>query len=428
MFTPLTLGAAISVPGGDDMESPRRLVEWMRRERVSVAHLTPAMGQFLSATADESAGALGALRRAFFVGDVLTVSDVTRLHRLAPSVTCINYYGTTETQRAVGHFVVPRGEVWDGKEVLPLGRGIEDVQLLVLDGAQRLAGVGEVGEVYVRSPHLARGYIGDPALTEERFITNQLTGDPADRLYRTGDLGRYLPDGNVEPLGRADLQVKIRGFRVELKEIEAVLAAHEAVRDVAVIAREDVAGERRLVAYVVGRPERAPVGGELRAYLKGRLPEYMIPAAFVALDALPLTPNGKLDRRALPAPDRARPETSDGFVAPRNSTEAALAEIWAEVLSVETVGVEDNFFDLGGHSLLVIQVLSRVRRSFHVEVPLRELFESPTVAALAVSVVQHQAAQADLDEMHQLLAELEQLSEEEVPLLAERREEGSSPD
>jgi acyl carrier protein len=154
----------------------------------------------------------------------------------------------------------------------------------------------------------------------------------------------------------------------------------------------------------------------------------MIPAAFVALDALPLTPNGKLDRRALPAPDRARPETGDDFVAPRNSTEAALAEIWAEVLGVETVGVKDNFFDLGGHSLLVIQVLSRVRRSFHVEVPLRELFESPTVAALAVSVVQHQAAQADLDEMDQLLAELEQLSEEEVPLLAERREEGPSPD
>jgi acyl carrier protein len=308
---------------------------------------------------------------------------------------------------------------------LPLGRGIKDVQLLVLGGAQKLAGVGEVGELYVRSPHLARGYIGDPALTEERFVTNPLTGNPADRLYRTGDLGRYLPDGNAEPLGRADLQVKIRGFRVELKEIEAVLAVHDAVRDVAVVARDDAPGGRRLVAYVVARPERQPPPGELRAYLKAKLPEYMIPAAFVALDALPLTPNGKLDRRALPAPDHARPETGGGLVAPRNATEAALADIWCEVLGVEAIGVHDNFFELGGHSLLVVRVLSRVRRVFHVEVPMRELFKSPTVAALAVAVVQHQAAQADMDEMDRLLAELEQLSEEEAPLLVERGEEGA---
>jgi amino acid adenylation domain-containing protein len=422
IFTPLTLGATICIPDQAEMVIPGRLAQWMRREQVSIAHLTPAMAQLLTSTTDDSDCTLSLLRYAFLVGDVLTVSDVKRLRKLAPSLTCVNYYGTTETQRAVGYFIV-RNEPdpslaekveWADpqKEVLPLGRGIKDVQLLVLNDAQQLAGCSEVGEVYVRSPHLAKGYLGDEALTQERFIQNPFTESAGDRLYKTGDLGRYLPDGNVEPLGRADFQVKVRGFRVELKEIEAVLAAHEAVRAAVVLYREDAPGDKRLVAYVVGRAGQSPAASELRAYLKQRLPGHMVPAAFVLLDEMPLTPNGKLDRRALPAPERARPEKENSFVAPRNRIEETLAAIWAEVLGLERVGIHDNFFELGGHSLLVIQVLSRVRKSFQVEVSPRDMFETPTVAHLAVVVVQLQVEQTDLDETSLLLAELEQLSEE----------------
>ncbi|HEY1404484.1 MAG TPA: amino acid adenylation domain-containing protein, partial [Pyrinomonadaceae bacterium] len=260
IFTPLQLGACICVPNHDEIEIPGRIGEWMKRERVTITHLTPAMAQLLTETgSDATPCEVASLRYTFLVGDVLTRHDVARLRRLAPSISCINYYGSTETQRAVSYYRVAdeaedsgdspaeaRGRV---KEILPLGKGIEDVQLLVLNRAGQLAGVGESGEIYLRSPHIARGYMGDATLTRERFVENPFTKIPGDRLYRTGDIGRYMPDGNVEPLGRADHQVKIRGFRIELGEVEAVLGLHEGVREAVVIAREDTAGERRLVAY-----------------------------------------------------------------------------------------------------------------------------------------------------------------------------------
>jgi amino acid adenylation domain-containing protein len=431
VFTPLTLGATICIPDQTEIETPGELAQWMRRERVSIAHLTPAMAQLLTATIDESDCTLNSLRYAFLVGDVLTMSDVKRLRKLAPSLTCVNYYGTTETQRAVGYFVVRNGPADDlddeapwahaQKEVLPLGRGIKDVQLLVLNDAQQLAGCGELAEIYVRSPHLARGYLGDEAGTRERFIQNPFTETVGDRLYRTGDLGRYSPEGDVEPLGRADFQVKVRGFRVELKEIEAVLATHHDVRTAVVLLREDVPDDKRLVAYVVGRAAQSATAGELRAYLKERLPEYMVPGTFLMLDEMPITPNGKLDRRALPAPDQTQAQLESSFVAPRNGIEETLAAICAEVLGIGRVGIYDNFFALGGHSLLVIQVLARVRKSFQVEVSPREMFESPTVAHLALVVVQLQVEQAGIDATDQILTALEQLSEEEsTSMLADR--------
>ena len=205
-------------------------------------------------------------------------------------------------------------------------------------------------------------------------------------MYKTGDLARYLPDGNIEFLGRADHQVKIRGFRIELGEIEAALGQHPAVRQAVVLAREDVPGEKRLVAYVVAEREAFPTTTDLRRFLKDKLPDHMVPAVFVSLDALPLMPNGKIDRRALPAPDRSRPELDKAFVAPRTPAEEILAEIWARLLDVERIGIHDNFFDLGGHSLLATQLVSRVREAFQVELPLRRLFEVPTVAGLAESI------------------------------------------
>jgi len=239
---------------------------------------------------------------------------------------------------------------------------------------------------------LARGYLNRPELTAEKFIPDPFSAEPGARMYKTGDLARYRPDGNIEFLGRADHQVKIRGFRIELGEIEAVLGQHPAVRAAVVLAREDAPGEKRLVAYVVAES----TADELRRFLKDKLPEYIVPAVFVLLDTLPLLSNGKIDRQALPAPDRTRPELDKSFVAPRTPTEELLAQIWAQLLDLERVGVDDNFFDLGGHSLLATQAVSRMREAFQVEISLRRLFEVPTVAGLAESIEAARQAGQDL--------------------------------
>jgi amino acid adenylation domain-containing protein len=413
VFTPLQLGAAVVAPEPDGIGTPGYLARWMREAGITVAHLTPAMGQLL---ADASEGErIDSLRRAFFVGDVLRRADVQRLAALAPNLRVVNYYGSTETQRAVSfHVVDPQAEQ---KEIIPLGRGIPGVQLLVRNTRGEIAGIGEVGEIWMRSPHLAAGYLGDEALSAERFVANPWTGDPRDRLYRTGDLGRYRPDGGVEPMGRADQQVQVRGFRVELGEVESALAAHAAVKEAAVITREAGAGDRRLVAYWVPVERSAEHDdAALRSHLKALLPEYMVPSAYVRLDRLPLTANGKLDRRALPEPEAVASEA--GTVEPRTVTERVIAEVWMEVLGVEKVGVEDDFFVHGGHSLKAAQVLARISRMLEVELPLRVLFESPTVAGLAAAVeASVAAADGGGGAIADALAELEGLSDEEVAAL-----------
>jgi acyl carrier protein len=232
---------------------------------------------------------------------------------------------------------------------------------------------------------LSLGYVNDPTLTDRRFVVNPFTGNPRDVVYRSGDRGRYRPDGQVEFAGRDDGQVKIRGYRVELGEIEARLHMHPSVAQAVVVAREDTPGERRLVAYVVLRAGEEVQGVALRRELAATQPEYMIPSAFVVLDAMPLTANRKIDKRSLPDPGaQTRPSTGDA--PPRLPTEHALADIWREVLRVEQVGVHDNFFDLGGHSLLATQLVSRVRQACGVEIPVRALFETPTIAGLAATV------------------------------------------
>jgi len=251
VFTPLWVGGTICIPDPDRMGQPAWLGEWMEREQVNVCHLTPAMGRLITDTSPAGLR-LPALRWAFFVGEALTWGDEARLRRLAPNVRCVNFYGSTETQRAVAYYVLPARDsaVPEDLGVLPLGQGMPDVQLLVLNRAGLLAGIGERGEIHVRSPHLARGYIGRPELTVERFLRNPFGGGATDRMYRTGDLGRYLPDGNVEFLGRADDQVQIRGFRVEPAEVQQVLVRHSAVRQAVVMASGEGLRDRRLVADV----------------------------------------------------------------------------------------------------------------------------------------------------------------------------------
>ena len=305
----------------------------------------------------------------------------------------VNQYGPTECHVVTAHPLEGPPEGWP--ELPPIGRPIANARAVVLDEQLRPVPVGVPGELCLGGAAVARGYLGDEALTAARFVDDPQV--PGGRLYRTGDLARHLDDGSLQFLGRRDDQVKLRGFRVELGEVETVLLDEAAVAAAAAVVREDVPGDQRLVAYVVPADGAAAAGADgadaaardalvdgLRAALAARLPGYMLPQAYVVLDALPLTPSGKLDRRALPAPD-AR-QARGAFVAPRDETETQLAALWVEVLGVDRVGVEDDFFQLGGHSLLAMRVASRVRDLFGVEVTLQRLFDETTVAALAAHV------------------------------------------
>jgi acyl carrier protein len=264
---------------------------------------------------------------------------------------------------------------------VPVGRPISNTQIYLLDSELAPVPIGIAGELSIGGRGVARGYLNRAELTAEKFIPDPFGAAPGARRYRTGDLARYLPDGKIEFLGRIDRQVKVRGFRIEAGEIEAALSEHPAVRAAVVTAHEDAGGFKQLVAYVVADPERAPVG-DLRDHLRGKLPEHMVPSIFVHLDSLPRMPNGKLDHRALPAPGEHLRRQGD-FVAPRTQTERQLAEIWQGVLKLERIGATDNFFDLGGHSLLATQVLSRAREAFDLDLPLRVIFDAPTLAGMA---------------------------------------------
>ena len=388
IFTPLQLGGTVCIPDSDLIESPARLRSWMKEQNLTIANLTPAMSQVL--TEGFFNEQIASLRYSFLVGDVLTSRDVARLQQLAPASTCVNLYGSTETQRAVGHYVV-RGESdqhIEGKEILPLGNGIRDVQLLVLNRHERLCGVGELGEIFFRSPNLAKGYVGDEQLTRQKFITNPFTNDPSDRLYRTGDLGRYRPDGNVEHAGRADRQIKIRGFRIEPAEIEAALIKLPQVREAIVSAPRAATGsttniEATLVAYIVPEAGHQVETAALRDSLAGKLPQFMIPSAFVVLESLPLTPNGKLDRGALPAPMGRDNQRAEEYTAPRSAKEKELVELWREVMTLDRIGIHDNFFELGGHSLLAVRLFALIEKRFGKRLPLATLFQAPTIAQLA---------------------------------------------
>jgi amino acid adenylation domain-containing protein len=372
-FLPLLNGAAIVLPRPGGHRDPRYLSEVIETAGVTVAHFVPSMLQAFLQGAD--LGRCGGLRTVVTSGEALP-GDVAR-HLLAKLRTdLINLYGPTEAAIDVTGWDV-RAD--DGGGV-PIGRPIANTAIYVLDRTLAPVPIGVAGEIQIAGAGLARGYLGRPGLTAERFVACPF-GGPGERMYRTGDLGRWRADGVLEYLGRLDGQVKLRGHRIELGEIESVLSEDPTVRRAAAILREDVAGEPRLVAYVTGQADAAPDIAALRAHLARRLPDHMVPSAIVVLDALPLTPNGKLDRKALPAFVGPRPDTA--MVAPRTPTEQALAEIWAEVLGVETVGVQHSFFDLGGHSLMATRVITRIRDVFDIEVSLMALFEARTIEALA---------------------------------------------
>jgi acyl carrier protein len=298
-----------------------------------------------------------------------------------------NLYGPTEDTTYSTWGLMNR----DDEEAPAVGRPISNTQAYVLDRRGRPLPIGVPGELHLGGMGLARGYLGRPDLTAEKFIPDSFSVEPGARMYRTGDLARFLPDGRIDFLGRMDHQVKIRGYRIEPGEIEAALNEYPSVKTCVVVARADADDDKRLVAYIVARDGEKPGHLELRSFLRARLLEQMVPSAFVLLDEMPLTPNGKINRRALPAPEVSRPEIEQRYVAPRNDIEVALVELWQEVLGINPIGVSDNFFDLGGHSLKATSLLSKVRRIFRTELPLSVVFEATTVEALACALVEHEA-------------------------------------
>ena len=373
LYLPLCVGARLVVASREVASDGVRLSE--RLSDATVMQATPATWRLLL-----EAGWQGSERLKILCGGEALSRELAN-QLLERSAVLWNLYGPTETTIwSAAHKV----EFNSGP--VPIGRPIANTQFYLLDRHLQPVPIGVPGELYIGGAGLAQGYLHRPELTAERFIVNPFSAEAGARLYKTGDLARYLPSGEIEYLGRLDHQVKIRGFRIELGEVEAVLAGHKSVAENVVVTREDVPGEKRLVAYVISKQDEAPSVSELRSYLKERLPEYMVPSAFVQLEALPLTPNGKVDRRALPVPDQERPQLEKAFVAPRTATEEVVAGVWADVLRLEQVGVYDNFFDLGGHSLLATQVISRVRVALQVELSLHSLFEEPTVAGLAKRV------------------------------------------
>jgi amino acid adenylation domain-containing protein len=397
LFTTLSAGGTLVLLEEWVRRDARALAELIRAQSIERLFLPPLMLQSVAESlASGEQDVPSNLRDVICAGEQLRISaEIRALFARCPGARLHNHYGPTETHVVTASTL--EGDPQEWPDLPPIGRPIANTQVYVLDARRQPVPIGVAGELYLGGANLARGYLHRPELTAERFVADPFSTDPRARLYKTGDLGRWRSDGTLEYLGRNDDQVKIRGFRVELGEIEAQLAGHAHVQEVAVVAREEPTGPRRLVAYVTARAGGAPSAEALRAHLQGRLPEHMIPSAFVTLEQLPRTPSGKLDRRALPAPDVDAYVTRT-YEPPQGEIEEILAGVWQELLHVKRVGRHDNFFELGGHSLLATRVFSHISYVLDVDLPIRLMFERPTIDALSRCIEKEIASQSFLEE------------------------------
>jgi amino acid adenylation domain-containing protein len=423
IFCPLLQGVPIFLLPDETVMDSDDLTRQLTTQQVTRIVLLPSQLDGLLDACLHSGTELPALRFCFTSGEALRYDLYRRFKELLPHATLVNLYGSSEVAADVTYFDT---STTDPRGFVPIGKPIANVRVYLLDQNLNPVPIGVPGEIYVAGDCLSQGYLDRPELTAKRFI-----GDPfcaGGLLYKTGDLGRYHENGNIEFLGRCDRQVKIRGIRIEPAEIEATLSTHDSVQHSAVVARDGRSANDSVIAYVVPKEGRVVASSELRRHLKTKLPDYMIPSAFVTIAALPLTPNGKLDQQALPEFEETQQRGSDRYVPPRNELEKSLIQIWTEVLKVEEIGVLDNFFDLGGHSLLAAKVIARVRRYLGVEVPLRILFEEPTVAGLASSLANARAdsvmpsyptvlGRSGRQKREQLEARLRALSDDEIDAL-----------
>jgi len=380
IFGALGHGASVSVLPADQEHDPAAILSWVKTNQVSHMALVPSMLRALLDICDDS-GAPASLHTLISSGEMLSADLARQVHSVLPGCRLLNTYGTSETWDVSCYEVVP--ELAD--ERVSVGRPVGNAALCILDESQQPVPPGVEGELYAGGLGLARGYLGQPELTAQRFISSPLAELSATRLYRTGDRARFRADGNVELLGRLDRQIKLRGIRIETGDIEAQTLKHADVKDCAVVLRSSPTDAAEWLALYIVPVDQRPDPEEVRQFLFDRLPRAMVPADINVLDVLPLTPSGKLDVGALPADELLRPVQTE-FIAPRSELEEQLAAIWAEALDTSRVGINDNFFALRGHSLLATQVIARVGETVGLEVPLQCLFESPTVAGLARSI------------------------------------------
>ena len=396
IFGPLLRGVPSVIIPDEVVKDPVKLVEVLSQQEVTRITLVPSLLRMILDTDVDLQAKLPQLKYWTTSGEVLNSELVEIFRQRLPHAVLLNLYGSSEVAADVTYCEVLRE---NDSTAVPIGRPIVNTQIYVLNSDLQPIPLGVAGELYVGGAGLSRGYHNRPELTAERFVPSPFGTVAGARLYRTGDLARYRPDGVIEYLGRTDHQVKLRGFRIELGEIEAVLNDHDAVQEAVVLVREDSPGDPRLVAYVVTNEPSAEVINQLRSYVKAKVPDYMVPAAFVQLDEFPLTGSGKVDRQALPAPDQSRPVLEEEFVAPRNQLEESAAQIWREILELERVGIHDNFFDLGGNSLSAMQIIAKVTNTFDVYLPLHSLFDTPTIAGLAQQIELAGQAGQDLQEI-----------------------------
>lgn len=408
-FCSLLNGAAL-FPFDLKGEGVGKLAAWLLQEQITITNLfASGFRQFVTTLSGEEA--FPHLRLLIMGGEPLYKSDVELYKKhFTPSCILAHVMGSTELSTTRMYFIDGDTPLVD--DIVPPGYAVEEIDILLLDETGAAIRDHGVGEIAVKSRYLAVGYWGNDTLTSARFMPDPTGGD--ERIYLTGDMGMMLPDGCLVHRGRKEFLVKIRGYRINPSEIETALLGEESIQEAVVVARESPSGEQGLVAYVVPSSPYAPTVTDMRRSLAKTLPDYMIPTAFIMLEAFPRTATGKVDRRALPVPDNSRPVLNTTYVAPRTPVEKDLTQIWAEVLSLDQVGIHDNFYELGGHSLLATQVISRVINTFKVELPIKSLFESPTVADMAAVIVENMARNAGDEELALMLAELESLSDEEA--------------
>ena len=399
--------------------SPKELKKQLVEHEISAMFLTTAL---FNQTALSRPEIFASLKYMIFGGDTADPRAVHRVLGEGRPEHLVNAYGPTENTTFTTWYDAQESDI--GARMIPIGQPLSNTEVWVLDQQSRMVPVGVPGELCIGGDGLARGYIGRPELTAEKFVPHPYSRHLGARLYRTGDLVRYREDGNIEFLKRMDQQVKVRGFRVELGEIESTLNQYRAVMESIVVDRKDSSGDIRLIAYFVPEVGVEPTSLELLTFLQEKLPSYMLPSAFMAIKEIPLTPNGKVDRRALPAPEQIEVSTA-GFIAPRTEMEQLVAEIWCEILGITQVGADSNFFDLGGHSLLATRVMNRIRERCGVELPLRVLFEFPTVVSLAAKLDDARPKETELSRILDILVNMENISEEEVTTLLAQSESQS---
>jgi amino acid adenylation domain-containing protein len=385
IFVPLLCGGALCIPDEDTKRNPRVLYEWLATNKITLTHIVPTLFRLVTEavqTIGPTGEVLPSLEYVLIAGETLYGDDVINWQKVVGHrAELVNIYGPSETTLAKLFYRIPPGQ-HEPREVIPLGRPIPDTDVLVMSEGG-LCHVGEIGEIYIGTPYRSYGYYNDAALTRSVFVPNPRGESASDTLYRTGDLGKWLPDGNLQFVGRVDGQIKLHGQRVEIQEIEAALRQHEEIKQVAVTLDKGATDNQRLVAYVVAKTGRLLPVEPLRRFAADRLPEYMVPSLYVQLESLPLTHSGKVDRTALPEPPMTRPPMEQAFTSPSSSVEKTLVGVWRQVLGFDQIGVDDNFFDLGGTSILATRLAAMVQSELGTELPVVKVFQYPKISLMA---------------------------------------------